>query len=479
MGDKSRVGIYLRISDDREGRELGVQRQEDDCRALLQRVYEAKLVDVYRDNDRGASRHSKKPRPEYERLLADARAGRINHIVAYTSSRLTRRPLEHEAQIELALKHGVTYSYVRSPSFDLNTAAGREVARILAARDAGEAEEISERVSRDMRRIAEEGGYRGGSRPFGFESDGMTVRPEEADALRDAAERVLAGESMKAIAREWNELGTPQRVTDGKWRSNDIRSAFHRPRNAALIDHYGEIIGPAKWPAIIPEETWRALVTKLNDLSRLNNNGNAPRWLGSGLYVCAGCGMPSMRVGMSGGRKPTYRCNAEHPAVNGGHVTRSALPLDAHVEYYLVNYLSRPEHLDLFAAPAPEVDARALNVESVTLQARLRELEDMLGDGELSRAAYNRQAARVTVRLSDVQDQLVAAGGVSVLAPLVGVDDVSKAWFGEGPERVGGLTLARRRAILKSVARVVVHPQGRGPFRPECIEITVTPPEGE
>ncbi|HEX9497165.1 MAG TPA: hypothetical protein VF926_01955, partial [Mycobacterium sp.] len=29
-----RAGIYVRISDDREGRGLGVERQEEDCRAL-------------------------------------------------------------------------------------------------------------------------------------------------------------------------------------------------------------------------------------------------------------------------------------------------------------------------------------------------------------------------------------------------------------------------------------------------------------
>lgn len=476
MVDKSRVGIYVRISDDREGRELGVQRQEDDCRALLQRLYDAKLVDIYRDNDRGASRHSKKRRPGYERMLADAKAGRINHVVAYTSSRLTRRPLEHEALIELALKHGVAYSYVRSPSFDLNTAAGREVARILAARDAGEAEEISERVSRDMLRIAEEGGFRGGPRPFGFEPDGVTVRPVEAEALRDAAERILAGETAKSIAREWNKLGSPQRTKGGRWRTGDLTMTLRRPRNAGLIDHNGEIIGAAKWPAIIPEVTWRALVAKLTDQSRLNNFGNEPRWLGSGIYVCYGCGKPSLRVGMSGGRKPSYRCNAEYEPVHGGHVTRAAEPLDAFVEVAVVEYLSKEEHRVLFAPDRPEVDVRALHAESVAANQKLRELEDMLGDGDLTRAAYNRQVDRVEQRLASLQSQMVAAGGIDPVAELVSTGDVVNTWFGEGPERVGGLSLGRRRAILKRAALVTVLPQGPGLFKPEAVQIEMPPP---
>ena len=78
---------------------------------------------VYTDNDIGASTRSRKPRPDYQRMLADARAGRFEVILAYASSRLTRRPREHEDLIELAERHGVAYRYVRSPSVDLNTAA--------------------------------------------------------------------------------------------------------------------------------------------------------------------------------------------------------------------------------------------------------------------------------------------------------------------------------------------------------------------
>jgi site-specific DNA recombinase len=147
MAQKVIAGIYLRISDDREGRELGVTRQREDCTALAERLG-ASIYDVYNDNDRGASRYSKKPRKDYERLLADARAGKLNMIIAYTTGRLTRRPREHEDQIDLAQDFGVQFAYVRSPSFDLNTAAGRRIARTLAASDAGEPDDISERVER-------------------------------------------------------------------------------------------------------------------------------------------------------------------------------------------------------------------------------------------------------------------------------------------------------------------------------------------
>ncbi|MET0493740.1 MAG: recombinase family protein, partial [Actinoplanes sp.] len=134
------AAIYTRISDDREGRELGVQRQRDDCTALAERLG-LTVYRVYEDNDIGASTRSRKPRPEYQELLAGARSGAFSTVIAYTSSRLTRRPREHEGLIELAERHGTKFQYVASPSFDLNTSAGRRIARILAANDAGEAED--------------------------------------------------------------------------------------------------------------------------------------------------------------------------------------------------------------------------------------------------------------------------------------------------------------------------------------------------
>ncbi len=59
-----RAAIYVRISDDREGQGLGVTRQEQDCRALAERL-EWTLHPhrpVYSDNDIGASTKSRKAR---------------------------------------------------------------------------------------------------------------------------------------------------------------------------------------------------------------------------------------------------------------------------------------------------------------------------------------------------------------------------------------------------------------------------------
>src|ERR1700733_2968074 len=90
-----RAAIYCRISSDRDGEALGVERQQEDCRELAERLgSEGAQGDVFVDNDISASTLSNKPRPEYEAMLRAVRAGQLDAILAYSNSRLTRRPAE-------------------------------------------------------------------------------------------------------------------------------------------------------------------------------------------------------------------------------------------------------------------------------------------------------------------------------------------------------------------------------------------------
>jgi hypothetical protein len=95
-----RAGIYIRISRAADGSTLGIERQDPPCRALSERNG-WEVADVYRDNDLSAFNGH---RPGYQRLLTDAKAGRIGAIVAWDADRLTRQPIENEGLINLVLR---------------------------------------------------------------------------------------------------------------------------------------------------------------------------------------------------------------------------------------------------------------------------------------------------------------------------------------------------------------------------------------
>jgi site-specific DNA recombinase len=136
-----RAAIYTRISSDREGQERGVARQEQDCRELADRLG-WEVAGSYSDNDTSAS--SGKRRPGWEQLLSDLRAGRVEAVLAYSSSRLYRRVRDLEGLLDLNPK----IRTVVSGSIDLNTADGRMHARLLATIDQAEAERVGERIRR-------------------------------------------------------------------------------------------------------------------------------------------------------------------------------------------------------------------------------------------------------------------------------------------------------------------------------------------
>lgn len=95
------AAIYSRISHDPEGRQAGVERQEQDCRRMAAERGWTVLEPVYRENDTSASTKSRQPRPVFEQLLQDSERGTFTVLLAHSRSRLTRRPLEYERLIAL------------------------------------------------------------------------------------------------------------------------------------------------------------------------------------------------------------------------------------------------------------------------------------------------------------------------------------------------------------------------------------------
>lgn len=441
------AAIYVRISQDREGRALGVERQEQDCRALAERIG-CPVVAVYSDNDISASTRSKKVRPEYRQLIADAKAGHFGLVIAYTSGRLTRKPREHEDLIELAEQHGTQFQYVKSPSFDLNTSAGRRIARILAANDAGEAEDISERLKRERVQAAAAGEWNGGRRPYGYESDGTTVRREEADVILWASNEIATGASLRSLTHEFNERGLLT-TAGNQWDTAAVSRMLRRARNAGLRSHNGEIVSKAVWPGVVPEPLWRRVHAILSDPARRTTPGNARVWLGSGLYFCY-CGS-TVRAHKASGQsrhpKVSYVCSAAR------HLARVAKPVDAFVREVMIERLSRPDALELLAAEEGEDPTEALE-RAAQLRAGLDELAAEYGRGSLTMSQLTTASALMRKQLDALEVKIAAAGRASVLAGLIGQPDVAAAW--------DATDLSRRQAAISRLFRVELWSAGKG-----------------
>ena len=475
--------IYCRISKDRTGARVGVDRQERECRELADRVG-LPVREVYTDNDMSA--YSGKPRPGYQAMLAAIQANPATVIVWHTD-RLHRSPRELESYIDIVHPAGIETLTVRAGIIDLATPSGRMFARQMGVHARFESEHMAERIQADKAEQRAAGKWSGGGRPFGFEPDGVTIRQDEADVIRSAAATLLAGGSLRAIVRDLNSRGV-RPVRAGVWSTRSLRMVLRRARNAGLIEHDGRVVGHAEWGtwtddsqsmwgAILTEQQWQALVTMFSDPAR--RTGPAVwerRWLGSGLYLCGVCGAPLRGYKSSIGT--AYRCSDQTAAQRGQHVARKAEHLDAYVEAIVLAWLRRygpvlPPPPDNLAGTA-----RAAQAEAGQLRERLNSLAVMHADGLIDDLQLAAGSGRIRERLAVVEAQARTGAGPDPLAVFREGEDPAAAWE--------LLDVTRRQAVIRSILTVTVLPApggkppgwepGRSYFRPEYVRIELADP---
>lgn len=461
-----RVGVYVRISRDKTGAGLGVERQTGDCQELADRLGWTASAAPYVDNDLSA--YSGKPRPAYRALLTDIEARRIDTVLTWHTDRLHRSPVELEEWISVCEPRGVEVHTVKAGPIDLATPSGRMVARALGAVARYESEHRSERVAAKMDQIAREGGFRGGARPFGYAKNGIDLEPTEARLIAEGTRMILAGRSLRSVVKAWNDTGITTTKKGQPWSTITVRDALTRPRNAGLVEHRGHVVGPANWPAVVTEDEWRGVCAVFSDPARRTSPGNQPRWLGSMLYLCSVCGGP-MIVGTSGqNRKPSYRCRNNE---SGGppHVTRAAHALDDFVGKVIVARLSMPDALDVFSPHHSRVDVQAARADLAGIDEQRTQLAARLGRGEISLTMMDAANGELRARQVALEAALADAATTSPIADIVTADDVAVTW--------AGLGLDVQRTVLAELMTVTLlpAPRGRRPngtyFDPDSVQI--------
>ena len=128
-----------------------------------------------------------------------------------------------------------------SGDIDLTTPDGQFQARILGAVAKKESDDKSRRIRRKHEEIAASGKVSGGgSRPYGYEADKVTVRAAEAAIVEECAQRLLAGEPVRSIARDLNErgvtVGERRRVVAAELAPDARLAADQRPARAQRRD---------------------------------------------------------------------------------------------------------------------------------------------------------------------------------------------------------------------------------------------------
>jgi site-specific DNA recombinase len=304
--ERPTAAIYARLSRNRTPDERdSTRRQVESCKKLA-KAKGLRVEHVLIDDD--ISAYSGKVRPGYQQLLGLIETDQIQCVIAWHQDRLHRSPIELEQFVQVVNAHTVTVHTVVAGDIDLTTASGLLHAGMLGQVARYESAHRSERILAAKDANAAAGRWGGGTRPYGYQhhtaGEGLTIDTAEAAAVREACARVVAGERVGTVARDFNARGIAPMAAKS-WSITSLSRVVFSPTIAGRLIHRGEDVGPADWPPIIDSDT----AAKLQAIDgRRIKRGRAAKvaLLTGGRLVCSKCG-----TAMTTAQKPKPKPKAE------------------------------------------------------------------------------------------------------------------------------------------------------------------------
>ena len=446
---QARAGCYCRISSDPNDKREGVDRQREDTAALCE-VKGWQVVDVYVDNDRSAS--NGKGRPEWERLLADIAAGKIDAVAAWDQDRVNRMMDDFVAYKKLFVQRGIKLATSNNGDIDLSTPGGVLTATIKTAVSEHEVAMMRVRMKRAARQKAEQG-HPKWLRAFGYQDGTHQPDPVTGPLVKQAYAAILAGASLGDICRLWNDAGA-YTLRGHPWTPNAMGGFLRNPRNAGLRSHthdgITEIVGKGTWPALVDESLWRTAQSVMDGRpNRAPGRKSVRKHLLTGVLGCGRCGhylsghwtKESIRL---------YGCKQCHGiSIRAEHVEP--------MMYQVVSgRLAMPDAVDLLKAEIhDEAEAEHTRAELNALRGELEKIGVERGQrlltGQQAKTATDvvkADIAKLELRQQD-QERLRVFDGLPLGKP-------------EVADAVAGLSPDRFRAVLDVLMTVRVAPVGKG-----------------
>ena len=300
--ESERAAIYARVSDRSQDGEdkTSISEQIADMEAYCA-SQGLTIAARYQEVGRGWS----KKRPEFQRMLADAKSGRFDTIVCWKSDRLSRGMYPAAAVMEVVEAHQVRIKAVMD-TIDMKTFG------LMAAIGKIELDNFRERASMGKRGAAKRGRIPTSQVPYGYRVD-ENGGPMVDEACAEIVQRIFrqyAYEGMggPAIARQLMADGVPSGRNAARWHATQINRIlrnetykgswwYGKARHVSTED--GTRVYPQsrdtwieiQFPQLVDDETWnQAQYQRGQRRSRSKRNTKVFHLL-QHLVRCAECGM--------------------------------------------------------------------------------------------------------------------------------------------------------------------------------------------
>ena len=417
-------------------------------------------------------------RPRYENALADLAAGRIDGIACLAVDRLTRRrdqvrPILN-AMEQMKGRLFFLWDELDTASDDPDT---EQRLHELVARAEREAERTSRRYKLVAQHRASKGKISGGgTRPFGHTLDWFALVPEEADAIRDAAKRVLEGEGVYSIVGDWNANG-PRPVKAKQWSTKVLTGILLQPRLVAKRDYGDDLFDLENVPPILDVETWERVCARLAEPKPQTGSVHTSRLL-SRLAVCGRCQVP-LRGGkemLSRGGHGLYACP---PKSNGegscGRLAVRSHYLDEIVSEKVIEWLSDKRNVtNLLALHSRGPQDEALTQRIADINDAMVDLSYLLAKRKIRTADYEARWDELVRERREKQRQRAATREAGILLEALAFEDVAAEWENRSQEwRRAIMRLATTCIVVEPVGKTTGAQKGRAGFgfNPERVRV--------
>jgi DNA invertase Pin-like site-specific DNA recombinase len=394
--------------------------------------------------ERGASAGPKLDRTRkvfYGELVPAIDKGEVVRILAVEADRLSRYQLSFWTFLEACKVQGTEVILTRSGT---NATDPRTSILELAIRSGLASEESrirSDRQTSHRGRMRDAGRQRsGGFRKYGYEPDNQTPRPAEIALIRESAQMILNGNSLRAVTLKW-------------WDAGILNAHGKRP-------HPTSIRRCLLRSDLLDAGTREQLAVIFSDPKRKRGGFSRRRYLLSGgIAVCDECTAPLVSYPKSKTVRE-YRCmtRTSEQVVGCGAVRRDALEIEREVLTIMRGTGLSQGKIEAQLGPDEGTDIAAIAGERAALEARLDSVADAFADETLTKEQAHRANERILGKLTELDER----------ARVVATDDTNQrrrevAWgkLIENVDLDDPATFDFYRGLIEAtVERVTVPPQG-------------------
>ena len=335
---QKRVAAYCRVSTDSEEQLTSYTMQKKVYTEMIASRPDWELAGIYADEGISGTRADK--RPQFQKMIKDCYAGKIDYIVTKSVSRFARNTVDCLNHVRALKNHGIGI-YFEEQNIDTLSIDSELYLVIYAGFAQSESESMSKNITWAYRKRFEDGkvtmqyklmlGYKKG--PDGEPE----IVPEEAEIVKRIYEMFLSGQTVRAISEE---LQSENIKVPGKKFSFSHVMVYNVLRNekycgdsilqkTVTVDCISKTrrnnMGEAPMyyvqnshPAIISRETYhmtqaeiarRKALTPSSEKKATTYTGKYSKYALSEVLICGECGSRDKRVTWSaGGKRIVWRC---------------------------------------------------------------------------------------------------------------------------------------------------------------------------